>query len=274
MKECIIDDCHHPQLARKLCSAHYQQAKAAGTLNEISPSPRTVCEQCGRPIPAGRRWGARFCSHACKDASREAAKHAALLAAREARARSCAWCKEPLAVELRFGARFCSRKCGEAWENHQKALAAQRAKLALRKPCEVCGEPIPSSRSASAIYCSELCKRRSRRSVSKKASHSTREYNRQYLYGLTTEQFDALLAAQDGKCAICGTTEWRGRGKSPHVDHCHETRRVRGLLCDFCNRGLGMFGDDPARLRAAAAYLEASGATSALAYRSRNGAAS
>lgn len=185
-----------------------------------------------------------------------AAKHAALLAAREGRARSCAWCKEPLSAEKRFGARFCSPKCGEAWENHQKALAARRAKLAARQPCEVCGGPIPDSRAANAIYCSAECKRRSRRSVSPRARYGQQEYNRRYLYGLTTGQFDALLAAQDGKCAICGTSEWPGRAKSPHVDHDHVTGAVRGILCRNCNNGLGMFGEDASRLRAAAEYLE------------------
>jgi len=79
---------------------------------------------------------------------------------------------------------------------------------------------------------------------------------RGYLYGISQEDFDAMLTAQGGKCAICGTAEWRGRHNRPHVDHCHATKAFRGILCDFCNRGLGIFEDDPARLRAAANYLE------------------
>jgi hypothetical protein len=118
----------------------------------------------------------------------------------------------------------------------------------------VCGDPIPAARPANAIYCSVECKRRSRRSLSTKARHGQREYNRRYLYGLTTEQFDQMLASQDGKCAICRTDKWPGYG--PHVDHCHETGRVRGILCGPCNHGLGILRDDPARLRAAADYLE------------------
>lgn len=77
---------------------------------------------------------------------------------------------------------------------------------------------------------------------------------RQYLYGITPEQYAALLAAQDGLCAICRTDAWPGKG--PHVDHAHDTGRVRGILCGGCNNGLGRFADDPARLRAAAEYLE------------------
>jgi hypothetical protein len=68
-----------------------------------------------------------------------------------------------------------------------------------------------------------------------------------------------MLAAQDGACVICGTTEpgdnWH---RGLHIDHCHATGRVRGLLCQNCNQMLGKAHDDPAVLRKAAQYLEAS----------------
>lgn len=75
-------------------------------------------------------------------------------------------------------------------------------------------------------------------------------------YGLTTEAFDAMLDEQEGRCAICRTGEPGGRGEW-HVDHCHETGENRGLLCAFCNPGIGYFRDDPELLRAAINYLEA-----------------
>lgn len=67
---------------------------------------------------------------------------------------------------------------------------------------------------------------------------------------ITVEQFQALVAAQNGRCALCGKVP-----PKLHVDHCHDTGRVRALLCSTCNTGLGKFGDDPVRLEAAAAYL-------------------
>jgi hypothetical protein len=78
--------------------------------------------------------------------------------------------------------------------------------------------------------------------------------------GLTPEDYDRILAEQGGGCAICKTKDpgKAGRGvpgKFP-ADHCHKTGASRGLLCHRCNRGLGMFDDDPEILRAAAAYLE------------------
>jgi hypothetical protein len=73
---------------------------------------------------------------------------------------------------------------------------------------------------------------------------------------LTVEEFDALLASQDGKCAICRTDKWPGNGNRPHVDHCHATGKVRGILCTSCNNGLGRFKDRVDLLEAAIAYLK------------------
>lgn len=77
-------------------------------------------------------------------------------------------------------------------------------------------------------------------------------------YGLTEAQWYAMRDAQGGGCAICGRAEgWKANAGMLVVDHCHSTGRVRGLLCPSCNRGLGQFEDEPARLIAAAAYVEA-----------------
>ena len=75
-------------------------------------------------------------------------------------------------------------------------------------------------------------------------------------YGLTLEEYCQMLEDQEGSCAICGrsfTKEFY-----PNVDHNHTTSKVRGLLCTPCNRGLGLFQDNPDILRAAATYLEKS----------------
>ncbi len=74
-------------------------------------------------------------------------------------------------------------------------------------------------------------------------------------YGLTPQAFADILEAQGGRCAICRSDKPGGKGRF-HVDHDHASGLVRGLLCNGCNVGLGHYGDDPARLRAAADYLE------------------
>lgn len=79
-------------------------------------------------------------------------------------------------------------------------------------------------------------------------------------YGLTEADILAMAEEQDNRCAIC-----RDPLGMPHpdtgkpikvcVDHDHQTKAVRGLACDYCNKGLGMFLDDPERVELAAAYL-------------------
>jgi hypothetical protein len=72
-------------------------------------------------------------------------------------------------------------------------------------------------------------------------------------YGLTSVEYTAMFNSQGGKCWICQQRSFR---KALAVDHCHQTGRVRGLLCSRCNYGLGVFFDAPGRLRRAAEYLE------------------
>lgn len=68
-----------------------------------------------------------------------------------------------------------------------------------------------------------------------------RDQERFRLFGLTRAEFEALLDSQDGRCAICCRREPGGRSNEWHVDHCHETGVVRGLLCAGCNLGLGVY---------------------------------
>jgi hypothetical protein len=72
--------------------------------------------------------------------------------------------------------------------------------------------------------------------------------------GLTISQFKEMVAAQDGKCAVCRKVP-RGKRRL-HVDHCHKTGMVRGLLCHHCNMAIGLLEDSPRRLRSAIRYLE------------------
>ena len=92
---------------------------------------------------------------------------------------------------------------------------------------------------------------------------NNKEYNRDRQrkynigkYGITEEDFDLLLEAQNHQCAICKTNRPTGKWKRFAIDHCHITGKVRGLLCNECNRGMGLLKDSPYLLRAAAQYLE------------------
>jgi hypothetical protein len=69
-------------------------------------------------------------------------------------------------------------------------------------------------------------------------------------YGITQAERDELIASQGGVCCICLSAP------AAHVDHCHETGRVRGVLCFSCNAALGQFKDRPDVMRRAATYVE------------------
>jgi hypothetical protein len=74
-------------------------------------------------------------------------------------------------------------------------------------------------------------------------------------FGMTIEDYESMLAAQEGGCAICDDEP--GVGRSMRIDHVGDS--VRGLLCVRCNHGLGQFKDDPERLLRAAEYITLGG---------------
>lgn len=88
----------------------------------------------------------------------------------------------------------------------------------------------------------------------KMRARSNANKRRMTVYGMTETQYDEMVAAQAGLCAIC--TEPMNPYSGTNVDHCHSTGKVRGLLCDRCNRGLGQLKDDPFTVHSALAYLE------------------
>ncbi|GAA2308960.1 endonuclease VII domain-containing protein [Streptomyces kunmingensis] len=114
------------------------------------------------------------------------------------------------------------------------------------KLCRACNEVKAHSewhRNASASDgLSTRCK--ACRAIQGRQDHLKRNYN------LTEAQRDEMVASQMGICVICL------KAPAVHVDHCHETGRVRGVLCFNCNSAIGKLGDDPDTTRRAAAYLE------------------
>jgi hypothetical protein len=74
-----------------------------------------------------------------------------------------------------------------------------------------------------------------------KHKHAGKQWARHLVrqYGITAADYAAMLLKQGGVCAICSSRTAGGRGPRFHVDHCHATGRVRGLLCTMCNARLG-----------------------------------
>lgn len=88
------------------------------------------------------------------------------------------------------------------------------------------------------------------------------EYNDKDLqrkYGISLLDYSQMFLAQNGKCAVCGSSDGGNRNgelKALAVDHDHATGKVRGLLCEACNTGIGKLKDDPKILESAIRYLQ------------------
>jgi len=88
--------------------------------------------------------------------------------------------------------------------------------------------------------------------------HYLQELGRKY--GVTGEWFEQQMNAQGAACACCRRVfSWDDKQVKPHVDHCHISGKVRGLLCNGCNTTLGIVGDSVERLVALAEYLKCHG---------------
>jgi hypothetical protein len=145
------------------------------------------------------------------------------------------WCKE------------CRREQERAWrQNNQEKYREQERRRSERRRQD------PEQQAYYAEY-----KRRYRKTPAGRLEVRAARLRREY--GLTVQQFEAMLEVQGGRCLICRNPP--RSGAHLHVDHCHNTGKIRGLLCFGCNGGLGAFRDDIGRMRAAIAYLEAASAS-------------
>lgn len=122
-----------------------------------------------------------------------------------------------------------------SWENkNRERRNAQRRERRRR----------PGGRNADKVY------------ISKQTPEKRKEYKLKANYGITLNDYNEILRLQHGVCAICASATPGRAGSYLHVDHCHITKKVRGLLCDNCNKGLGHFRDTTSLLNAAIKYLE------------------
>jgi hypothetical protein len=140
--------------------------------------------------------------------------------------------------------------CPRCHATKQRDQFGTRANGTPKGYCRECDAAYQASHAATAEG------REMRRMARAKWNDGNHEYFLQYRYGITLADYDRMLVDQAGRCAICGTTDPGGRLKVWSVDHCHNSNKVRGLLCRRCNMGLGYFKDDTDRLLGAVAYLD------------------
>jgi RNase P subunit RPR2 len=143
--------------------------------------------------------------------------------------------------------------------------ASSRYPDGLSSACKACQSERHAAYRRERVQDPEFLKKAASRSREWRAAQTTEHIFRidkkselKRKYGISLAQFEAMLASQRHRCAICRTLLKGSR--SAHVDHDHETGRVRGILCNNCNNGLGRFQDSPTALRRAARYLETAAA--------------
>ena len=117
-------------------------------------------------------------------------------------------------------------------------------------------------RTCSALYQKEYQEKNKEKIKEKKKNYhtQTKEYRRWYTikirYGITKEDYEKMLLKQNGGCAICGKTKSGHKNTDEMVvDHCHKTKKVRGLLCNRCNTLLGLIDDNPEFIENITNYL-------------------
>lgn len=179
-------------------------------------------------------------------------------------------CSHPDCPRRYFSRDLCNLHYGQAYRNgvlppRQLELPFNRHSLsridreAATADCSICGPGVRVRVRVRrypqcwTLYVNRPRKPWSRANGRRRTPEQRRAMTLRQEYGLTVAAFAQMEVAQGGACAICGETP----SKRLHVDHCHETGRVRGLLCQACNVGLGFFRDDPGRLTRAVGYLGA-----------------
>lgn len=182
----------------------------------------------------------------------------------------CPGCKQELSSDnfgrnasnkdgLQSRCRPCCGICVK--KNREKYRSREQVDIPDFKTCSKCGEIKggndfnKNSREQDGL--DDWCKKCSGRKLSKwvkENKDSGKRYVLRREYGVTLDWFNKTLSEQGGVCAICGKENNR-KGYLLAIDHCHEDGRVRGLLCFFCNLGIGSFKDDCSILEKAKQYL-------------------
>ena len=164
-------------------------------------------------------------------------------ARRQRLVKACKHCEE---IKVIVGKGFCRTCYDRNWKRGTPEYAPKRVK----KFCKAVGCDRPR---VSHGYCGKH-RSRTRDDRTADSAHLKRKF------GISIDEYEAILKKQNGVCAICRNPETRpqpsGKPRRLAVDHCHKTGRVRGLLCSNCNTAIGLLNDDPDLITEAAIYLE------------------
>lgn len=167
---------------------------------------------------------------------------------------NCATCSAAMGRNLVGRPRkYCSDTCRPSQPRLRRRARPREVACSLCSVLFVASRagPLPS-------FCRDCYVARNNARVRNARAGLNSEYHRRKKYGLSPDDFRRLVESQGGLCAVCSVTLVDGSGlaASACVDHCHATGRVRGILCNRCNTGLGLFEDSAASLEAAIRYLK------------------
>jgi hypothetical protein len=258
---CSVEDCEQRATAKGLCPKHYARLRRHGDVHVSRWEHPAECsvQDCQQPTHA---------KGLCNRHYRRVARHGDVNASRQARRAKSA--RETVLTETRSEVprwpeteRTC-RKCGETKPINDFAKGDGGH---LRRDCKDCkAEQHRQWRARNPEHVREW-HRKYGETPERKAAHRDRQrhyyYNdpqsqraknmRRRGYRIGPDEYDAMLAQQNGVCAICGDRCKSGRALA--VDHDHVTGEVRGLLCMNCNRAIGWLNDDPDLIMRAAEYV-------------------
>ncbi len=286
MRACVVSECGGVHRARGFCDAHHQAWRTGRRpdLDALAEQAREgrVCQQCGNAIPPDRLIGAIFCRPLCK---RRASRDREKINPPARKRRPCSiegcessvfargWCQKhynrwrdkgttddirqnqrgACTVEGCLNPHAALGLCRLHWDRQQrKTRRAARIANRAERHCLSCEQPLRPEQRDDTLFCSRKCKEAETVASGRAADAGRRHY---YLsqYGMTREE---ALERFGSTCNICGSAGGTGRHGNLHIDHCHATGQVRGILCNACNLAIGKFKDDPALLRLAAEYIE------------------
>lgn len=144
------------------------------------------------------------------------------------------------------------------WRSHNKEAVQEHQRVQYEKEREQRLEYQRAYNTANAAILKAKAKvRRENRTAEQKAAEREAKSEKALLrrYGLTKSEWSQRLQKQNDLCALCREPGRTGKYGKLNVDHCHETGRVRGLLCNRCNHALGNLGDNAEGLARALAYV-------------------
>lgn len=232
MDTCRVDGCTDPVKVKKemLCGRHYVRLRRHGDAEAYKRRPKATCSVDGCDLQVAAQG-------LCDTHYRRQRRYGTTDAPERPTVCVVPHCGRPVAANALCDMHYRRQKSGRDSERY----------------CRQCGTLLDVNAHATRKFCSDECRERWEY-LERLATSRETQLKR---YGLTVETYDAMLASQHGACAICGSTDPKGRKGSPFfvVDHDHATGAVRGLLCAPCNSGLGLLMDSTEILEKALAYL-------------------